>query len=233
MQFNPPLIPGILIKRYKRFMVDVRLEGGEIITAHCPNTGAMLGLIEEGRRVGLSKSNDPKRKYAHTLEMIEEEGHFVGVNTQNPNKLVHEGLLNGFFPMLRGYDAVHKEVKINKESRLDFALTAVDQPTCYVEVKNVHYKKGTTAYFPDSVTERGQKHLRDLMVLRGEGARCVMLYIIQRDDVENFALADFIDPTYTKLAREAQEHGVEIYAFMARLALNAITLAREIPYARE
>lgn len=226
MHFDPLLCEGRLIKRYKRFFADIKLHNGEIVTAHCPNTGSMLGLIEEGRRVGISYSSDPKRKLAYTLEMIEENDVMVGVNTHNPNKLVYEGLQSGFFNDFIVYTSIHKEVKINAASRLDFALTGTDLPTCYLEVKNVHYKKENVAYFPDSVTTRGQKHLKELVELKEAGNRCVMIYVIQRNDIDSFAFADFIDPIYARLGERAKMLGVEFLAVSCKVNLEGISLAR-------
>lgn len=181
-----------------------------------------MGLLDGGNTVYLSKSNDPKRKLAHTLEMIEAEGALVGVNTQTPNKLARLLFQQKHFEELKGYDAIHSEVKLNAQTRLDFALTGNDLPTCYVEVKNVHYTKGQTAYFPDAVTTRGQRHLRELSELVQAGNRAIMLYIIQRDDVEAFDFADFIDPTYAQLAKEALLHGVVLMAQTFTLSPHGI-----------
>ncbi len=228
VNFSPPLLEGWLIKRYKRFFVDVELLSGEIVVAHCPNTGSMLGVIEQGRCVGLSFHSDPKRKLSYTLEMIADDGVMVGVNTLNPNKLVSASLQRHFFPMFEGYSGIHKEVKINTFSRIDFALTSLEKPTCYIEVKNVHYKKGDRAYFPDSVTKRGQKHIKELIYLKEQGYRCAMLYIIQREDVNAFSFADFIDSQYTKLAQEAAQKEVEMYAFTTSVNFDRIELQHAI-----
>ncbi len=204
--------------------MDIELEDGRHVTAHCPNTGSMLGVIEEGRVVGLSHHDDPKRTLAYTLQMIEDDGVMVGVNTHNPNKIVFEALKNNYFDRLQGYENIHKEVKVSTHSRLDFALTSPHQPTCYIEVKNVHYKKGETAYFPDSKTERGQKHISELSALVHQGNRCVMLYIVQRPDVKKFAFADFIDPAYASLANDAKSKGVEMYAYTCDVSFDRISL---------
>ena len=228
MHFDAPLIPGKLIRRYKRFLADIELFDGTIITAHCPNTGAMRGLIEEGRRILCSKVDNPSRKYPYTLEGIEEQGVMVGMNTQRPNALVYEGLQSGFFETLTGYN-IQREVAIHAKTRMDFALTRENGPTCFVEVKNVHYKVGEGAFFPDSVTTRGQKHLQELMDLRDTGALCSMIYVVQRTDIAYLSFAGDIDPIYAGLAKKAWLKGVEMLAVTAELKADSLTLKDMIP----
>lgn len=228
MHFDSPLIAGKLIKRYKRFLADIELCDGCIITAHCPNTGAMRGLIEQSRNVLCSMSESPSRKYPYTLEGIEEQGVMVGINTQRPNALVYEGLQSGFFENLKNY-TIQREVAIHAKTRMDFALTRNDMPTCFVEVKNVHYKIGEGAFFPDSVTTRGQKHLQELMVLRKKDYTCCMIYVIQRPDVSYLSFAKDIDPIYTDLAKKAWKSGVEMIAVTAEIDPYGLHLKTIVP----
>ena len=228
MYFSSPLISGMLIKRYKRFLADIELFDGSFVTAHCPNTGAMRGLLEKGRTILCSKSDNPSRKYAHTLEGIEENGVMVGINTHRPNVLVKEGLEVGFFDTLKEY-VIQSEVSLHGATRIDFKLTKEQHPPCFVEVKNVHYKVGEGAFFPDSVTVRGQKHLRELMMLKGQGCRCVMIYVIQRGDVSFMSFAHTIDPLYAALAKEAYDAGVEMVAVTAKLDAGGLFLSQSVP----
>ena len=212
---------GRLIKRYKRFLADIQLtESQEVITAHCPNSGAMLGLLEESSSVLLSFDADPKRKYPYTLQAIQVGQTWVGVNTGLPNELVAMALANGKVPELAGYDTIRREVKYGLNSRVDFLLTADGKPSCYVEVKNVHLKRGQMAEFPDCVTARGAKHLAELTILVKEGQRCVMVYVIQRDDCQGFQVAADLDPVYGKAAVTAKEAGVEMMSLCYSLVLD-------------
>lgn len=212
----PPLTEGILKKRYKRFLADIELESGEIITAHCANTGPMLGVCTLGSRVQVSKSDNPKRKLAYTWEMIEvndNEPTWVGINTSLPNKIIKLILQQQLIPELAGqYSKVRSEVTIGKDkkSRLDFVLTGNEsQPTIYLEVKNTTLAQEKIALFPDTETTRGQKHLQELINLSTTG-KAIMLYFINRGDCKSFAPGDEYDPTYGKLLREAMAKGLEI-----------------------
>ncbi len=209
----PPLIPGKLIKRYKRFLADIELETGEIITAHCPNTGPMIGVSTAGSLVQVSKSDNPKRKLAYTWEMIQIENTWVGVNTGLPNKVIKIALEQKLLPQLASqYTEVRKEVPYGKDkkSRIDFLLTGEDsQLPIYLEVKSVTLAQDNIALFPDTVTTRGQKHLRELMALLPD-AKPVMLYFINRDDCTSFAPADDYDPSYGELLRQAVATGIEV-----------------------
>lgn len=215
----PPLIAGKLIKRYKRFLADIELINGEIITAHCPNTGPMTGVSTPGSKVRVSKSNNSKRKLLYTWEMIEVNDTWVGVNTALPNRVVKLALEQHIFPELaERYELVRGEVPygIGQKSRVDFLLTGDGfQPPIYLEVKSVTLSAGNIALFPDTVTTRGQKHLRELMGLIPE-AKPVMLYFINRGDCSTFTPSDRLDPEYGKLLRQAFTRGVEIlpYRFM-------------------
>lgn len=218
----PPLRQGILLRRYKRFMADIELESGEVITAHCPNTGPMTGVCTPGYRVAVSMSDNPKRKYAYTWELIEVQEPdriWVGVNTSLPNRLVKLALAQHLIPEMGTYGEIETEVAYGEEnSRVDFRLSPPepDQESLgqllgqiYVEVKNTTWAKQRVALFPDTVTTRGQKHLRELMALLPQ-QRSVLLFFINRGDCETFAPGDQADPTYGKLLRTAVEKGLEI-----------------------
>lgn len=212
----PTLYPGILLKRYKRFLADIELETGEIITAHCPNTGPMTGINCPGHRVLVSKSNNPNRSLAYTWELIEVDDlrpTWVGTNTALPNRVIKAALQAQTFPELGSYAEIRAEVKYGKDhkSRIDFLLEtpATEAPPIYVEVKNTTWTHKTLALFPDTVTTRGQKHLHELMALRPQ-KRAVMLYYINRDDCTHFSPGDTADPEYGRLFREAIAQGVEI-----------------------
>ncbi|AFY39285.1 Sugar fermentation stimulation protein A [[Leptolyngbya] sp. PCC 7376] len=211
----PPLIAGTLVKRYKRFLSDIELESGEIVTAHCPNTGPMTGVCQIGAPVMLSKSDNPKRKLAYTWEMIqlsEPEPVWVGVNTNLPNRVI-KAMLNEklISELAERYDKVRSEVKYGKDnkSRIDFLLSRDEEPSIYVEVKNTTWTHGSLALFPDTETTRGQKHLRELIDILPD-SKAVMLYFINRGDCDRFAPGDSKDKKYGELFREAIAAGVEI-----------------------
>ena len=226
----PPLIRGNLVKRYKRFMADVVLETGEQITAHCPNSGSMLGCCEPGRPVYLSHHNNPKRKLKYTWELIDMPSSLVGVNTLIPNRLVATSIATGALAEFKYYDSVRREVKTSHGSRIDLLLTQNDQDSCFVEIKNCTLVNNGTAYFPDATTSRGLKHLIELQTLVSSGARCVMFYLIQRMDAEIFQPADHIDPKYGKELRNAVANGVEIMVYDVDINLEQIVLRRKVPY---
>ena len=226
----PRLIPGTLIKRYKRFMADVKLKSGEIVTAHCPNSGSMQQCCEPGRPVYLSFHDNPKRKLKYTWELIEMPTSLVGINTLVPNKLVAKSIEAGMVSDLDGYDKITREVKTQNNSRLDILLSKRDKDHCFVEIKNCTLVEDKIAFFPDAVTSRGLKHLVELRALVSTGVRCVMFYLIQRMDAELFQPADHIDPAYGRELRNALGHGVEILVYDTRIDLETITLNRKIPY---
>lgn len=226
----PPLIRGNLVKRYKRFMADVVLETGEQVTAHCPNSGSMLGCCEPGRPVYLSHHNNPKRKLKYTWELIDMPSSLVGVNTLIPNRLVATSIATGALAEFKYYDSVRREVKTSHGSRIDLLLTQNDQDSCFVEIKNCTLVNNGTAYFPDATTSRGLKHLTELQTLVSSGARCVMFYLIQRMDAEIFQPADHIDPKYGKELRNAVANGVEIMVYDVDINLEQIVLRRKVPY---
>ncbi len=209
----PPLLPGRLVKRYKRFFADVELATGELITAHCPNTGPMTGVSTLGSPVYVSQSDNPKRKLAYTLELIEVYDNaptWVGINTGLPNKVTHLALAANVIPGLGPYDTIRHEVPYgqDKKSRIDFLLTGGEKPV-YVEVKSTTWAQQELAVFPDTVTTRGQKHLLELTALVPE-AMPVMLYFINRGDCLAFAPGDQTDPTYGQLLRAAIAKGVQV-----------------------
>ncbi|MBD2355068.1 DNA/RNA nuclease SfsA [Tolypothrix sp. FACHB-123] len=211
----PTLYPGILLKRYKRFFADVQLLNGEIVTAHCPNTGPMTGVSTVGSAVQLSQSANPKRKLAYTLELIQVDDNYptwVGVNTALPNQIVKLALARYLFPELGEYSHIKGEVVYgqDKKSRVDFFLTGIDaERPIFLEVKNTTWCQGSLALFPDTETTRGQKHLRELMALLPQ-SRAVMLYFINRGDCTEFAPGDTTDPIYSKLLRDAIALGLEV-----------------------
>ena len=226
----PELIPGTLVKRYKRFMADVKLADGEVVTAHCPNSGSMRECCEPGRPVHLSFHDNPKRKLKYTWELIEMPTSIVGINTLIPNRLVAESIETGLVSDLNGYDNVTREVKTSDNTRLDILLSSEDGNRCYVEIKNCTLVKEGVASFPDAVTSRGLKHLVELSSLVSKGFRCVIFYVIQRMDAKVFQPADHIDPAYGRELRQVLKHGVEILVYDTRIDLKTIRLNRKIPY---
>ena len=226
----PEMIPGELIRRYKRFLADVRLENGETVTAHCPNSGSMKACCQPGRPVYLSVHDNPKRKLKYTWELIHMPDSLVGVNTQVPNRLTAHAIASGDVAELNGYETVTREVKAGKNSRIDILLTAADRRPCYVEVKNCTLVTEGVATFPDAVTVRGQKHLMELQDLVAAGCRCAMFFLIQRMDAHAFAPADHIDPEYGKKLRQASQNGVEILVYDVCMDLKGIRLNDRIPY---
>jgi sugar fermentation stimulation protein A len=230
MHFSAPLVEGRLIKRYKRFLADVELVDGAVITAHTANTGAMLGCAAPGSRVWLSRSDNPKRRCPYTWELVETpEKVLVGINTQLSNGLVREAIEAGVVAELTGYDTIRGEVRYGQEkSRIDLLLEG-KAPPCYVEVKNVTLAEDGQGFFPDAVTTRGAKHLRELMHVVQEGGRALIFFCVQREDVERFRPADHIDPVYGATLREALDAGVEALAYGAQLSPQAIVLHKALP----
>ncbi len=226
----PELIPGTLVKRYKRFMADVTLENGDVVTAHCPNSGSMTGCAEPGRPVYISFHDNPKRKLKYTWELIDMPDSLVGVNTLVPNRLVKKSIEDGRVEELKGYDTVKAEVKIDTGSRLDLLLTKGDEK-CFVEIKNCTLVEDGAALFPDAVTTRGRKHLVELQELASEGCRCAMFYLIQRMDAKTFGPADHIDPAYGEELRKAMKNGVEVLIYDVVIDLERIVLGEKIPWA--
>ncbi len=231
MQFKSHLVRGKLIKRYKRFLADVLLDTGETITAACPNTGSMLGLVEPGNIVWLSRSDSLTRKYPHTWELVEIPSiGAVGINTAQPNRIVTEAIAAGKITELAGYANLRNEVRYGENSRIDILLEDPTRPPCYVEIKNVHFfRKPGLAEFPDCVTERGTKHLVELSNMVKQGSRAVMVYLIQCQNPSRFALADDKDRTYFNEFRKAMNAGVEALALTCHVSTSEITVDRNIP----
>ncbi len=234
MRFPTPLIRGHLIKRYKRFLADVKLESGAQVTAHCANPGSMLGLAEPGSLVWLSENNNPKRKLKFSWELLEVDlgagPTLVGINTSHPNALVAEAISAGAIGELSGYPSLRREVKYGVNSRIDILLEKDGLSHCYVEVKNVHLmRKPGLAEFPDSVTSRGKKHLVELSNMVAEGHRAVMVYLVQRGDAQEFSLARDIDPAYAQAFDAAARAGVEALAYACALTPEAIEVTMQIP----
>ncbi len=231
MQFHAPLIRGTLIKRYKRFMADVTLEDGSVVTAHCANSGTMLSVNEPGTEVWLSPAQNPDRKLKYTWELIRIGDALVGINTQHPNKIVAEAIEGGTVPELAGYENLRREVKYGKNSRIDILLEDAGKPDCFVEIKNVTMKRADVAEFPDAVTARGTKHLGELADQVAEGHRAVMFYLVQRGDCDRFTLADDIDPTYAEALHKARKAGVEILAYDCRVDTDGVAVSRPVEIA--
>jgi len=225
----PPLIRGSLIKRYKRFLADIRLDDGQIVTAHCPNSGSMKACCQPGQAVYVSYHDNPKRKLNYTWELIHMPTSLVGVNTQVPNRLTAHAIQTGDVDELSGYQTVRREIKAGENSRIDILLEAPDRRPCYVEVKNCTLVEDGLATFPDAVTTRGQKHLETLQDLVATGCRCVMFYLIQRMDADRFAPADHIDPDYGTKLRRAAKNGVEILAYDVLIDFEGIRLNTKLP----
>lgn len=234
MLFSSPLVRGRLVKRYKRFLADIVLDDGQTITTAVPNTGSMMGLVEPGTVVWLSISANLTRKYPHTWEIVENDMGagpvLVGINTNHPNFIVAEAIKDKKIKPLVGYGSLRREVKYGQSSRIDILLEDTGRETAYVEIKNVHLmRKPGLAEFPDSVTERGVKHLEELSDMVRQGHRAVMIYLIQRGDAEAFSLAADIDPAYAAAFKKATKAGVEALAYRCQLSPTGIELAVEVP----
>jgi sugar fermentation stimulation protein A len=234
MRFAAPLIPATLVRRYKRFLADVRLESGEEVTVHVANPGAMTGLALPGTRVWLSHAAHAKRKLPLSWELVEVDlgagRELVGVNTAHPNSLVAEAIAAQSIPELAGYGTVRREVKYGRNSRIDFLLQEAGRAPCYLEVKNVHLMRGPgLAEFPDSVTARGAKHLDELAAMAAGGARAVLMFLIQVCSASRFALARDIDPAYAAAFFRARACGVEAIAYRCKVASEGVELAARVP----
>ncbi|MFE8071370.1 DNA/RNA nuclease SfsA [Marinobacteraceae bacterium S3BR75-40.1] len=232
MQFDPPLLRGTLVQRYKRFLADIDLADGQRITAHCPNTGSMLNCKAPGSTVWVTHNPDPKRKLAYTWELVETAPGVVAcINTARPNRLVEEALTAQRIPQLGGYPTLRREVKYGQEkSRIDLLLQGhPEQPDAWIEVKNVTLGEDEQGYFPDAVTTRGQKHLRELATLAGEGQRAVLMFCVCHSGVTSVRPADHIDPEYGRLLREAMAAGVEVLAWQAEMSAEGMELVRALP----
>lgn len=224
----PRLIPGILVRRYKRFLADIELEDASTVTVHCPNSGSMKGCADPGSPVLLSISSNPGRKYPFTWEMVFVNGFWVGINTARPNHLVHEAISNRSIPELHGYTSIRPEVPYGEHSRIDLLLEG-PPGRCFVEVKNVTLADNDRALFPDAVTVRGQKHLNELMRVVQAGDRGIIFFTVQRGDCLSVSPADCIDPEYGRLLRLAVWSGVEAIAYRALVTPLEITLTNRLP----
>lgn len=232
MKKDLPLLPATFIKRYKRFFTDIRTEQGELLTVHCPNTGSMKNCQVENSPCWYSLSNNPKRKLPGTLEIVTTSfGNLAGVNTSRPNHIVRRAIENGLISELCGYENIRSEVRYGEEkSRIDLLLEGGREQQCYVEVKNVTLDCGDGhAQFPDSVTSRGTKHLRELMVMVAEGHRAVLFFCVQLTGVQSMSIAGHIDPLYEQTLSAAIDSGVEVLVWQADLSAQNIGLRRPLP----
>jgi sugar fermentation stimulation protein A len=230
MRFAEPLTEGRLIRRYKRFLADVAFMDGTVDTVHCANPGAMTGVAEPGMRIFLSRSAKASRKLPWSWELVEAGGALIGINTIHPNRLAAEAITASAVAELNGYDALRREVRYGLRSRVDLVLTAAGRPDAYVEVKNAHLSRTRgLAEFPDSVTQRGARHLAELSRVVANGGRAAMLYVIQRNDADRFALARDIDPAYAAAFDRARSAGVEMLAYACELSRDEILIARPVP----
>ena len=234
MHFENKLISGVLVKRYKRFLADVRLSSGEQVTIHCPNTGSMRNCQNPGSTIWFTASMNKNRKYPHTWQLIEvDNGVLVGVNTGLANRLALESIQNKTIEKFRGYSTSRTEVPYGREnSRIDILLESAGLRDCFIEVKNVSLGTSTgEGFFPDSVTTRGQKHLKELMSVKESGARAVLFFCVQHSKVESVAPAHDIDPVYAELLIEAVKCGVEVMAYRSEVDLvsSTIWLDKELP----
>jgi len=228
MKLPQTLASGLLLRRYKRFLADVEMSDGSVVTAHCPNSGSMLGCAVPGSPVLLSRSGNLSRKYPYTWELVHADDCWIGINTSLPNYLVREGIEQGMVSELLGYELIRQEVCYGSErSRIDLLL---EEPgLCYVEVKNVTLVQNGIAHFPDAATTRGQKHLRELMAMAAGGARAVNFFVVQHANATAVTPADAIDPAYGRLLRQAAKAGVELLAYQASVTPEEIILCRPIP----
>lgn len=229
MRFQTPLVPAVLIRRYKRFLADARLEDGREITAHCANPGSMMGLKDPGMRIWLEPNDDPKKKLKYGWRLVDHEnGHYTGVDTSVPNRALKSALLAREIPELAEHPVVRPEVKYGENSRVDFLLSG-NGPDLYVEVKCVTLSRQTgVGEFPDSVTVRGTKHLRELQQMVAEGHRAMMFYLVQRTDIETVTLADDIDPTYAKAFAEARASGVDVMAYDCVISPEGVEIGKPV-----
>ena len=240
MKYNQPLAPARLVRRYKRFMADVELPDGSQITLHCPNTGSMKNCLHPGYRVWYSDSKNPKRKYPCTWEQAEipltfdgkEHLTLAGLNTGRANQLVEELLIEGKVTQLADYQSIRREVRYGEEnSRIDLLLQAQGLPDCYVEVKSVTLAMGDgLGLFPDAVTSRGTKHLRELTQVVSNGAKAVLFFCVQHTGIDRVSVAKMIDPNYSKALEQAMAAGVEILAWGAQMSPQSIALERPLPF---
>ena len=230
MRFQTTLVPGRLLRRYKRFLADVTLEDGREVVAHCANPGAMTGLNEPGMRVWLEPNDDPKKKLRFGWRLLVlPNDHWAGIDTSVPNRVIREALDSKKIAALADYPNIRPEVKYGQSSRIDFLLTGTGLPDAYLEVKNVHLsRKAGLAEFPDSKTLRGAKHLRELADMRAQGHRAIMLYLVQRTDCTRFRLADDVDPAYAAAFDLATNAGVEVLCYDTEISTAGVEFRQQI-----
>ncbi|MCB1691193.1 MAG: DNA/RNA nuclease SfsA [Pseudomonadales bacterium] len=236
MKFPGPLERGTLVARYKRFLADVRLPDGSVVTIHCPNTGSMKHCAEPGDEVWFSTSDNPKRKYRHTWELSRTpRGHYIGINTGRANGIIEHAISSGAIASLAGYRHLRREQRYGEEnSRIDILLEGHDRlPDCYVEVKSVTLLEAPVSrgvgYFPDAVSSRASRHLRELSAVATSGQRAVLCFCVQHSGVREVRPADHIDPEYAEALRSAARAGVEVMAWKARLSPSSIRVSSELP----
>jgi sugar fermentation stimulation protein A len=230
MLLPQPMLRGVLVSRYKRFFADVALDDGRRLTAHCPNPGSMLGMNAPGSVVWVSRSDDRKRKLAHTLELVEVDGALIGVNTMLPNRLVAEALTCGAIPELAGHASVRREVRYGEASRVDFLLEAPDRPACWVEVKSVTLsRRAGLAEWPDCVSARGARHVAELEAVVAKGDRAVVLFLVQRNDCDRFGLAHDLDPAFGRALAGAMAAGAEVLAYGCEMGPERIGIGGRLP----
>jgi len=229
MNFQSKLLEGRLVSRYKRFFADIELPDGRIITAHCANTGSMAGLKDPGNRCWVSKVANPKRKLQYDWHIVEAGTALVGIHTGWPNKIVEEALNADVITELEGYEGLRREVKYGENSRVDFLLESENRRPCYVEVKSITFsRENGLAEFPDAKTARGTKHLIEMENMVTQGARAVMLYVVQREDCNRFSIAHDVDPEYQRVLIEAKKTGVECLAYACKITPNEISVSHRI-----
>ena len=229
MIFSNKLVKAKFLKRYKRFFSDHILEDGQKVVAHCANTGAMLGLNEEGITTWLLRNNDPNRKLKWSWELCQNNSTFIGVNTHNPNKIIEEALNKNMIPQLENFISFKREVRYGDNSKIDFLINYSNKPDCYLEIKNVHLsRKKNIAEFPDSITSRGKKHMSELSKMKKKGYRAVILYLIQRNDCKHFKIAEDIDIEYYKEFNKALKLGVEVICIDTILNEKEISIGKQI-----
>lgn len=232
MRFPRPLVRGTLLRRYKRFLADIELTDGRVVTAHCANPGAMLGIVDPGLAVWLLPWEGTKRKLAWSWELVRIGDGLVAVHTGNPNTLVPEALAAGKIPELAGYPSLRREVRYGKASRVDLLLEAPGRPICYVEIKNVHLKCGDWAEFPDCVTARGARHMAELADMVRAGHRAVVLYVVQRADCRRFRVASDLDPAYHRALEAARAEGLEVLCYACQVSTDGVDIAAALPFIR-
>ena len=232
MQFPDPLIEGRLVRRYKRFLSDIEMPDGTVVVAHCANPGSMLGLAIPGKVAWLSPAANPARKLKYSWELVESDGALVGINTGRANALVAEALDAGRIGELNGFARIRREVRYGDNSRVDFLLQEDGVSDCYLEVKSVTLKRGARkAEFPDSVTARGAKHLKELAKIAQGGERAVLLFVVQRSDCDRVSVAGDIDPAYAEALSEAMAQGVEVLCYSCKVTPEVVALDAPLPLA--